>query len=156
MCKPKKHIECNVTDEDSQICTTTAGTKCSKTNKIPEPAAGSLTVRTNFCMEIDFKPYQCNSSTYNFSNHHSYECAKMGKKSCIFYKLGGHDNKLSPNETGQWKLFGIIIANVISLILFILLIYLMVRCYRGCPDKVHIKCCTVRNLAQISNPSCIK
>ena len=73
-------------DEDSEICTTSEGMKCSKNEEIPDLADKSFTVRTDYCMEIDFKPNQCENSTFNFTNHFEYECAIMDDRTCNFYK----------------------------------------------------------------------
>ena len=51
---------CSLSNENTQVCTTPAGSKCFKNESIPEPDLGSLTVRVDKCQEVDFQSNQCN------------------------------------------------------------------------------------------------
>ena len=78
--------------ESSQICTSPAGSKCSKNKTDPNPnqVDGHLAVRTEFCVEKEFKPNQCdhitNGSKYPLPDHPLYECAKLDQDHCTFFK----------------------------------------------------------------------
>ena len=82
--------------EDSQICTSPTGSMCSKNKVDTEPSVeGHIAVRTEFCVEAEFKPSQCDDSTHELPDHPLYECAKLDQDHCIFYKRCVFVNKMS-------------------------------------------------------------
>jgi hypothetical protein len=95
--------------EGSQICTSPAGSRCSKNKTDPNPnqVNGHLAVRTEFCVEAEFKPKQCDNSTHQLPDHPLYECAKLDQDHCIFYKRCVFVNKMSEswafNEARTFK-----------------------------------------------------
>ena len=79
---------CSLSNENTQVCTTPAGSKCFKNESIPEPDKGSLTVRMDKCQPVDFKPNQCNDSSLTQLNSSDiYQCAALDENTCDFYNL---------------------------------------------------------------------
>ena len=79
---------CSLSNKNTQVCTTPAGSKCFKNESIPEPEKGSLTVRMDKCQVVGFKPNQCNDpSLTQLNSSDIFQCAALNESACYFYNL---------------------------------------------------------------------
>ena len=75
---------CHLSNGKTQLCATNSS--CPQNEKIQVPSEGSITVRTNFCLEISFNSNQCQDSGVFLFKDPIYKCASLNETNCIFYK----------------------------------------------------------------------